>query len=419
PVIYLSYGKMKPYKTQEDLIGFLKDNELVGLDSEYSYKCIEWIQRFSAKGMDLNSWWVLTPSTWRCPSCDREKKEIIRLNKHGYLTGHLHEHHDHMKDFVESEFSEFAHNNSHANADLLGARFVERTAFALSAYDNTVVCSDCNNADVKAKKLVFAPAQFSFSPEQIKQFIITEPNLDHQINDVAVMKVWGECKQTFELRCLFVKKFAALGATNTHWYQPSIQTARQTYRIGSALLKHHGLSDIKPNAPEKLLYKTSKFAGEKSSWRMNRLRSITIAPSEGELQHLINMKKAQWEKVADDWYCPVCQRLKIECVRKSNKGNWDFSLSTSKKLYDVYSPNFVQNTTVCNDCSTTATHIGSEIMSRVGENIAYGSALVSVDELCSVISSVPHGKHEINNFVAEKLLSILEERYWSGDFYNL
>lgn len=412
-------GKVKPFKSHEELIEFLKNDELAGLDSEYSYQCSEWVRKFSAKGMDLNSWWVLTSSTWRCPCCDREKKDIVRLNKHGYLTGHLHEHHDHMKDFVESEFSKFAHNNEHVNADILGVRFIERTAFALSAYDDTVVCSDCNNADAKAKKIALAPPQFSFSPEKIKKFIISKPNVEHQINESIARSLWWECKRTFEIRYLLVKKFAALGATNTHWYQPSKITARQTYRNGTALLKHHGLSNIKPDAPEKLLYKTSKFAGDKSSWRINRQKSVSLPPSDSELRHLINMKKYQWERVSEDWRCPVCQRLKKECVRKSNKGKWDFSISTSKKLYDENSLNFVISMIVCNDCSTTATHIGSEVMAEVGETVSYGSALVSRDELSSVILATPHGKHEINNSAVERLLTILKDRFWHGNFYNI
>lgn len=46
---------MKPFKSQEELIEFLKIDELAGLDSEYSYQCSEWMRKFSAKGMDLNS----------------------------------------------------------------------------------------------------------------------------------------------------------------------------------------------------------------------------------------------------------------------------------------------------------------------------------------------------------------------------
>ena len=106
------------FTSKKELELYLKDNDLAGLDSEYSSLCEELIEKYSAKGMDLNRWWVLTPTDWQCPSCKRQKPQIVRLNKHGYLTGHLHEHHDHMSDFVEAEFTRVSQNKKDVIADL-------------------------------------------------------------------------------------------------------------------------------------------------------------------------------------------------------------------------------------------------------------------------------------------------------------
>jgi len=220
------------FDTEEELLEFIQDNELWGLDSEYSGRSQALVKKHGAKGMDLNHWWVITPESWICPSCQRGKPDIVRVNKHGYLTGHLHEHHDHMSDFVEKEFTRISESKDIVVADLMAKRFVTRTAFALSAYDNTVLCSDCNAADAKAKSLLGAPGEFSFSPGDIAQFIQVHPNREHGINVEVARQVWNDNKETFKIRKNLVRQIAEIGASNRHWYQPSKITAKIIQRRG-------------------------------------------------------------------------------------------------------------------------------------------------------------------------------------------
>lgn len=408
----------RPFHSEDELVSFLKEKDLQGLDSEYSILCSELIEKYSAKGMDLNRWWVFTPTNWECPSCGRLKSEIVRLNKHGYLSGHLHEHHDHMSDFVNDEFTRISQNRSLVIADLKAERFVKRTAFAFSAYDNTIICSDCNSADAKAKKITKSPKEFSFSPDEIRKFIIIAPNQEHKINESVAMKVWEESKETFTIRCNFVKQIAELAASNTHWYQTSENTARQVERAAEYYMDYYGLKDINHVNPEGLLYKSNKFSGEKDSWRRNQKVRENKPPTKGEIQHLINLDNGLWEKTPDSWACPICMRSKLECVRKSNAGQWKFLLCTSKVFYSHESQDHCQYQKVCNDCNTTATHIGSEAESIANIKLSFSSASITPQELGKVIISTPHSKHMVNNDAVDNLMVVLADRILSGSCRN-
>ncbi|HCE1882529.1 hypothetical protein [Vibrio parahaemolyticus] len=160
----------------------IKDKDLVGIDSEFTYSTRKLVRDFNADGAHLNKWWVMTPVGWQCPCCKRSKGEIVRLNKNNYLTCQLHEHHDHMKDVVKELFESFSIKQNIIVADELSEKFAVKTAFSLSAYDNTVVCFDCNKADADAKKIVNAHKSFSFSPKQISEFLIVTANKEHQID---------------------------------------------------------------------------------------------------------------------------------------------------------------------------------------------------------------------------------------------
>jgi hypothetical protein len=63
-----------------------------------------------------------------------------------------------------------------------GQRLVERTGSAFAAYEEVLVCEDCNNADTEAKKQITAPRFFSFSIGQILSFIRSGDHQPHQVD---------------------------------------------------------------------------------------------------------------------------------------------------------------------------------------------------------------------------------------------
>ena len=405
-----------PFESKEDLIKFLQEDELIGLDSEHSIIYKDLIEKFSAKGVDFNRWWVFTPTDWVCPSCSRKKAEILRLNKHGYLTGHLHEHHDHMGDCLHKEFTKVSESKDIVVADLMSQRFVARTAFSLSAYDNTVICSDCNIADAKAKKIVNCPKEFSFSPSEIKKFVIPINNQENEVNVDVAMQIWNECKSTFYLRMKLVKYFAELAASNSHWYQPSPKTARQLRSHAEHLMRYYGLNEINRSEPESLLYESNKFSGAKDSWRKNKSFKYCSPPTASELQHLINLDTGYWKRVPDSWSCPICKRNKFQCVRKSNKGRWTFKLSTAKKFYNTADENYVQNLLVCNDCNITSTHIVTEIKNAINDESISFSAIIFPHELSNAIEPIPNSKHGVKNEIIDQIILSAISRIRSGEF---
>jgi rubredoxin len=397
------------FSSEEQLHEYLQFYDLDGLDSEFSKTSKALVEAFSAKGMDLNRWWVCTDVGWVCPCCKRRKPEIVRLNQHGYLTGHLHEHHDHMEDFVAREFTRISEGKKVVVADLLAKRFVIRTAFAFSAYDSTVICADCNMADSKAKKAVGAPKEFSFSPDEISSFIRAAPNKEHDIDSDKALETWTVCREMFFIRRELVLRVATLAADNEHWYQPSIMTAKNTERAAQYRLAAYGLKDIDFLNPEKLLHSPNKFSGSADSWRRATPARSTIKPNDGELQHLIKMSE-HWSKVLDDWHCAICKRPKLQTIRKSNKGKWSFVVSTAKVFHLEVMADPAADMVICNDCSNTATLIGKEVESISNLTVGIASSIVAPGELAKILHPFPHSKHWINNEEFEKLLPILLNR---------
>lgn len=404
------------FNTREELETYLKTHDLEGLDSEFSASSARLVERFGAKGVDFNRWWVFTATDWACPACNRVKADIVRLNQHGYVMGHLHEHHDHMVDFLEREFTRVSESRDVVVADEVAKKFVDRTAYALSAYDNTIVCSDCNYADGSAKRLIGAPKEFSFSPSEISQFVVPRANAEHELDHAAVQRVWQECRPVFEVRARLVRYLAELGAGDSHWYQPSSITAANVERRAKINMKYSGIEKIGGPDPEKLLYSTNKFEGEKSAWRVNRVVKSEEPPNESQIQHCINLNKRHWEATEGGWSCPVCKRGKMDVIRKSNKGVWTFLVQGSKVMYDPSSPKFWQYIKVCNDCGDAATHIGAEAESAARIKLSFSSALVSPSELAEVIRASPHRRHEIDNPGVDRLLGDITERIELGRF---
>ncbi len=56
----------------------LKDRDLKGLDSEFTYSTRRLVALFNAEGAHLNRWWVMTSVEWFCPCCKRTKGQIVR-----------------------------------------------------------------------------------------------------------------------------------------------------------------------------------------------------------------------------------------------------------------------------------------------------------------------------------------------------
>jgi len=98
-------------------------------------------------------------SGWCCPCCKRTAHELIRwtiLSPRrsriwGWTTGLIGEHH--------------CHNYDYRTKDATKCRF-----------EPTVICGDCNSADGTVKARFGLPENFTFSPDEIAQFVRCVPH---------------------------------------------------------------------------------------------------------------------------------------------------------------------------------------------------------------------------------------------------
>lgn len=403
------------FKSQGELLKYLESQSLPGIDSEFSGAMMALVKAFDAKGVHVDRWWVMTPFDWKCPSCGRGKPQIVRLNRHGFLTGQLHEHHDHMKDRVKKRFTEISVSRKTIVADELAEKFAVRTAYGLSAYDNTVICSDCNQADRNAKAAAKTHADFSYSPAEILAFVRPRDNTaPHEIDEGEATRIWMEGRELFQLRLNMVDQVAELAARNCHWYQPSEITAARTERIAAWWFRRYGLDDLSRASgeePEKLLYNPVVFSGELSSWRTKKIPPNRSAPTESDIQHLVATRGSFWKKVGDDWRCPCCGRSKRDCIRPSKKNPWVFEIK-HKQLFSSENRDRRSFEHICDDCANTANHLGREAAGAIGQTLEYPSSLVELSELLSIVISRPHSPHAVDNAKVDALLPHLVDRLY-------
>jgi len=110
--------------------------------------------------------WAALNEQWRCPGCNRSKREILRWTKRylqpqkgihkpyfGWMAG-LHTHHDHSAPFLSGN----------------------------GRFPDTVICDHCNSADGVVKRKLQLPDNFSFSPSEIKEFITAKAYDSHKVD---------------------------------------------------------------------------------------------------------------------------------------------------------------------------------------------------------------------------------------------
>ncbi|VWB34716.1 hypothetical protein BLA23254_01516 [Burkholderia lata] len=401
--------------TVDELRDFLGSTTLIGIDSEYSPTMSILKKQFGAKGIHVNRWWVMTSPDWLCPACGRTKPKIVRLDQHHFLMGQLHEHHDHMRDLVRKTFLAEAVKRQVVVADDLAEKFAIRTAFGLSAYDNTVICSDCNYADAHAKRMAGTHQDFSFSPAEIRQFVEPRPNVGpHLINATIARKIWEEGRAIFAMRMAMVNRVAKMAASNFHWYQASEVTAARTEKRAKDIFSWTGLAELARRlgangAPETLLYSTSVRRGNSASWRHKKTKRANKVPSEQDIQLLEGTRGKFWSRVGPDWHCECCERSRFQCVRPSGQSPWVFEVK-EKVLYD---PTVQRRCTVydlCEDCSNVARHLAREALDTAEADLRDPSSIVSLAELSAVICPQPHSHHDVDNEKIDDLLHQLIDR---------
>lgn len=416
--------KIAPYESlfeagRTAVISAIQNGESTLIDGVMSPVSVALSIRLGAKEFDMNSWWVETPQSWVCPACGRGKIDLARLNTKNEIMCHLVEHHDHMKDVLKRRFQEISVGRQVVVADEHAKRFAKRSAMMISAYENTLICVDCNNADVTAKNAATTHPDFSFSPQELLRIIKPEPNKAHEIDGDVAKAIWSEQQGTFELRMKIADRIAEIAANNEHWFQPG------DFNCSPDVISHRASNYVAHNGAYGVLAllkgpKKIKPVKPVSAWRQISYRPPKPLPTSNEIEHAGQVAHSRyWNTINEEWRCPGCQRNKREIVRKNKDGEWAFPVAT-RYFFDSASPRNRKEILTCGDCAKTAEDMGKEAAS-LAEGIHQGgyAAKVNIQEVQRCVISRPHTRHNIDNDEADLILKnivcrILQAREEAG-----
>ena len=121
---------------------------------------------------------------WRCPCCGRSAKELIRWSE------------------ISNEYLRKLYGDSYGMGWTISITRHHCHNEDYQRFETTVICGDCNIADRKAKqglnkKGIEVPNDFSFSPDEIKQFVTCKPHsgyteIDYEIAEELYLESFGD-----------------------------------------------------------------------------------------------------------------------------------------------------------------------------------------------------------------------------------
>lgn len=400
-------------KAQMAIISLIISGELTSIDGVMSPVSVALSARLGSNEFDINSWWVKTPQEWICPACGRKKIDLARLNTKNEIMCHLVEHHDHMKDVLRRRFQEISVNRKVVVADQHAENFAKRSSAMISAYENTLICVDCNNADVIAKKAASAHRDFSFSPKELRLIIKSNPNKVHEIDEDVAKKIWSEQQSTFELRIKIADRISEIAANNEHWFQSGDLNCDPdlVYRRASAYVERKGAYGILEllKGPKKI-----KPVQPASAWRKISHQPSNPHPTPNEIDHAGQVGHSKrWNEISEEWICPGCKRIKREIVRKNKDDKWMFS-ATESCFFSPGARWYKEKILVCGDCVKTAQDMGKEAALGAGKKIQGYTAQVNIQEVQRCVIPRPHARHNIDNDEVEQILKNIIYRLLQG-----
>lgn len=148
-----------------------------------------------AKGTDAGTMsnFCDTHPQWVCPGCCRNKTQIARLDNNGNFYCAIHFHHDHM---YEGILAGLKLEPFHMD----GTGTLHGAISSMTRFGGYNVCMDCNMAEGRAKKAIGAFKHFSFSPEEIRHFVIVENRKSHKIDVDAARRIYDSAVADVEER---------------------------------------------------------------------------------------------------------------------------------------------------------------------------------------------------------------------------
>lgn len=359
--------------------------------------------------VEMNRNWIGSSQDWTCPCCGRAKLDVSRLGEKGQILAKLVVHHDHMDAALAAAFNAAFEAFGTTTEQVGGKALVDRIKSAFAAYTEVLVCEDCNNADGDAKRLLRLPTHFSFALSQIGSFIDVRANRAHVLRRNDVEQAWARAQSAFELRMKIIKAVAKASVTDAHWFEPHAGPGAPVpvfpTRVGVAVdfqvRRWLWYDDVlKALGPEPTA----------SSRNLSRWRTEPVAKGRAVPSNFVAMlrsdpsRAAQWNKVADDWHCPICRRSKTETAYVGDEGKINFIVRGSPRRSAWPGP-------ICNHCFATLSALKREVDEIVGAGAEPDYSFVSVEDFQAIIVARAHSSHAVRLDAARELVNrILHEQ---------
>lgn len=393
----------------EVLVKSFERGEITSIDGVKSAGSRRIIEKHGDRPFEMNSNWICSAQDWVCPCCGRSKIDVSRVGAKEQILAKLVIHHDHMGEVMEEEFRASFVGEGIETPQIEGQRLVECMGNAFAAYEEVLICEDCNNADANAKKLVGAPRYFSFSIGQMRQFIRATPNESHVIDEEEAKRVWSQAKPAYELRMRLIREVAHAAATDSHWYEPYKRTAIAVPMIGydrrvgvGRLTEWMSIDDL----CEALGRQAKLHDANLAKWRTTKAKIGKPLPPNflALLQSSEHLAK-KWDGVSDEWRCPVCARSKYELVYVGEQGKIRFHLVPTSGR-----GGWAQTKTICNHCQSTIMSLKLELSKHLGHTPRDSYGFVSPGELAGILVARPHSSHLIKTGAAAELFELALNR---------
>lgn len=391
---------------------------LPSLDGRWSEQTREILRALGSTRLELNANWAGVAADWRCPVCRRRKPEIARLTSAGVVLCQLDRHHDHLADEgVRILWRGQQKPTERARIDALHSAVQACMALA-ERFHTVLVCNDCNAADGAAKLALAGEIDpnFSFAPSEIVRFINVAPNMTHVVDVLTALAVWREVAEDVRDRLAFMRVMAGRIAEGRHAregssYRPDPKATLMTDVLGAAF-GDRWRAEWLPGVVAKRSIQRDGFASSaKPAGKarvavptMQDLERFTAAARPGDF----------WHAPPADWCCGVCDRSRLEMLRKAPKSGLWTAGAHRRRVFSVemrpealwarngwYDPGLTygdfEYMWVCKDCRQIITDAHS-----TGQNLI-DDCLSVADLRALLISARPHERPEYDRQAAAAL----------------
>lgn len=384
------------------LLDCIKTGEITLLDSTQSPMSCVIRDHHNLDLFEMNRNWSGSDQGWVCPCCTRSKFQISRIGNKQQILAKLVVHHDHMADAMKQAFYAAFRQAGTPVEQVDGLSLVARMGSAFAAYEEVLICEDCNHADTEAKKIVSAPTFFSFSIRQISQFIGCDAHRPHTIDAMQVRTLWRQAEQGYRTRIALIEQVAKAAATDSHWYEPHPEGSNPVPVFGN---RRGADNTIKRWVDEEALFDALAPKGPATTRNLSRWREIPSKRGKSLPANFLAILRSDassaraWDAIAPDWHCSVCQRAKVDTVYVSDNGKVMFMTKSTGNA----PPEWKSAHYICNHCFSTLMSIKLEISSYV-EKPADSYSFISIAELASILRPRSVSPHLIDSVRAANLI---------------